>query len=190
MKPPRDRNDGRQSNTEHPRPMSCRGSTMQRAIAASVRAAAPEIPSVRQSWRVKGVINGTESACPVLEACIDERIAAGASAESILAIPQTLLEQTRQKLMDARPEYAAMVNDLDAAMLYEQQVQGPADVAQMTTLRQRCSASIRDLINRMRPHREATEIVLVAAERALAERERANAMERSRFGLTSTGRAS
>jgi hypothetical protein len=163
---------------------------MQRELSAAIRAASAEAPTVRQSWRVKDVIAGNTPACPTLESAIDERIAAGASVESVMEIAHVIVRNTRQKLIDARPDFAAMVSSLDTAMLYETQVQGPADVAQMETFRSRCATTLRALVNRLTPHRDALEITIVAAEREIAERERQAVVSRSRFGLTTTGRAS
>ena len=190
MKSANDSPDHGQKKPEHARPMSCRGSDMQRAIAAAVRKASPDVPAHRQSWRVRGVINGSQPACPTLEAVIDERIAAGASEDDVMAIAHTVTEHTRQKLIAARPAYAAMIRDLDVAILYETQVQGPADVVQVESFRSRCMTTLKALLSRTRAHRDAQDLVIVAAEREIAEREREHTMTRARFNLAPRGRAS
>jgi hypothetical protein len=179
--------DGR-AKPEQTRPMSCRGSAMQREIAAAVRAASPDAPHTRQSWRVKAVIAGDQPSCPTLEMVIDERIAAGASEDDVMEIAHVIARHTRQKLMDARPGYAALVRDLDAAMKYETQLQGPQDVATVESFGRRCVNSLRQLLARTTQHRDAADLVIVAAQREIAERERGRAMEKSR--LTIAGRAS
>lgn len=183
--------DGR-SKPEHARPMSCRGSVMQMAIAAAVRQAAPATQQAgkRQSWRVQGVITGTQPACPTLEAVIDERIAAGADAESVMEIAYVIVANTRAKLITARPEYAEMCANIEEAFIREQAAQGSADVSQMKVLRGKCAAGLREAWRRLVRHRDALDIAIVSVERATAEREREHATVRASFGLAPRGRAS
>lgn len=188
MKSPTSGPNGRQSKPEHRRPMSCRGSDMQRAIATAVRAATPDIPTTRQSWRVKGVIAGDQPACVTLEAVIDERIAAGASVESVMNIAFEVVKHTREKLIAARPDFAAMVSSFESAALYETQMQGAADVPQMESFGRRCVNSLKSFISRGHAHRDALDVVLVAAQRAVAEQEQQAVVSRSRLSLG--GRAS
>jgi hypothetical protein len=163
---------------------------MQRDLAVAIREATPDISTVRQSWRVQAVIAGKQPVCPTLEAAINERIAAGASEEDVMEIAHVVVRHTRQKLIDARPAYAAMVRSLDSAVLYETQVQGPQDVATVETLAKRCINSLKHLLARTTQQREASEIVIVATQAEIAERERQNQTARSRFGITGNGRAS
>ena len=192
MKSPTSDPNGGQVNPEHPhpRPMSCRGSAMQRELALAVRNCHAIAPRYRQSDRVKRVIANDQPSCPVLEAVIDERITSGASEESILEIGNVVQRHIRQKLMHARPEYAAMVRDLDLAMIAETQAQGPQDVATVESFGSRCLTKLKNLLNRSNQQREALELVIVATEAEIAERERQYTTTVSRFNLSPRGRAS
>lgn len=190
MKSPNERTSGAQSKPEHPRPMSCRGSALQRAMSDAIRKAAPSVPVIPQDWRVKDVISGKTPACVMLEAAIDNRIAAGASEESVMQIAYALVSETRRKLMEARPAYAAIIRDLDLALIHETQAQGPADVAQMDTLKQKCANGLRNLLNRLTGHRDAIDIAIDATEHELRAREGGRNSTLTSFGITPTGRAS
>lgn len=190
MKSPTNGPESGRTPTEHARPMSCRGSLMQREIANAVRHAYANAPRYRQSDRVKGVIANDRPSCPVLEAVIDERIAAGADADAVLEIGHVVLRHIREKLIAERPEYAAMVRELDLAMVNETAAQGPQDVATVESLGAKCLAKLKNLLSRSTQHRNALDLVIVATEREIAERDRDQTMVRSRFNLTPNGRAS
>lgn len=159
---------------------------MQQAIALAVRHAAPpkQTPGIRQSWRVQGVVTGAQPACPTLEAVIDERIAAGASVDDVMAIAHVVVEHTRRKLLAARPDLAALVATPEAAYLAEQEAQGPADVSQMRTLRERCTASLRESWRRLTRHRDALDFAIIATERAIQHDEALAATARARVGAS------
>jgi len=183
--------DGR-IEAEPRRPMSCRNTDMQRDIAAAVRRACPaELQAGnRQSWRAKAVIAGDQPACPTLEAVIDERIMAGASAEDVMEIGWTVVRHVRAKLIARRPDYAALVTSVDAAYIHEENVQGPVNVAQMRVLSKRNPSLLRHAWQLLTRQRDATDLAIVATERAMQEHEEQHAVARQRFGLAGKGRAS